>query len=203
MTKIQIRSLMAVGGVLACGVAVALLRLADFGTDPYTVLMLGLSTLFHSNYHTLFPIVTLLLLGVTFWLDRTLIGFATVVNVFLVSYVCDGTLWLFEVIGWQPDMAGRVLALLGGLAIVCVASSLYMTADLGVSGYDAMSIIASRRGLASFRVCRVATDLICVGAGVLLGASAGVGTVVVALCMGPVVQWFNRAVSEPVIARAR
>ena len=44
---------------------------------------------------------------------------------------------------------------------------------------------------------RIATDFICVLTGGLLGATVGVGTVLTAFCMGPIIQFFNEKISEP------
>lgn len=203
MTRMHKRIFMAVIGVLSCGLTVAMLRMADLGTDPYTVFILGIANQLHSNYRTIFPAITALLLLATFVLDRKFIGIATFINLFLVGYVCDFFLWLFQAMGFQPGMFNRIAMLTGALALVCIASSLYFTADLGVSAYDAMALIATKRKIASLRVCRVATDLVCVLAGWLMGATVGIGTVLVALCMGPAIQWLNHVMSEPYLARSR
>ncbi len=203
MTRTQKRVFMAVLGVLACGLVVALMRTANFGSDPYTVLMLGVANQLGWEYHTVYLLATAVLLAVVFFWDRKFIGFATFVNLFLVGYVADFFMWLFQTIGLEPTLIGRVALLIGALALVCVASSLYFTADMGVSSYDALSLIAAKRKVASLRVCRVATDLLCVLAGWLMGATVGIGTVLVALCMGPAIQWLNRVMSEPFLNRSR
>ena len=41
------------------------------------------------------------------------------------------------------------------------------------------------------------SDLVCVTVGLVFHAMVGVGTVITALFMGPVIQWFNTHVSEP------
>ena len=43
----------------------------------------------------------------------------------------------------------------------------------------------------------MSTDLICVVIGGLLGAAVGIGTVLTAFCMGPVIQFFNDHISSP------
>lgn len=199
MKQLPKRILMSVIGVLLCGVAVAMLRTADMGTDPYTVFILGIANLMHSTYHTVYIVMTALLLLVTVLLDRKFIGIATVINLFLIGPVCDGTFALIAGMGFHATLSGRIFMLLGALLILCVASSLYFTANLGVSAYDAMALIAAKRKIAPFRVCRVVTDLACVIVGFSLGATIGVGTVLVAFCMGPLIQWLNRVMSEPLL----
>ena len=97
-----------------------------------------------------------------------------------------------------PGMAARLVMMLFGIFGTCFAASVYFTADLGVSAYDAWSLIAANKyKLMPFRLCRIASDSVCVLTGLIFHVTIGVGTVITALFMGPVVQWFNTNVSEP------
>ena len=82
---------------------------------------------------------------------------------------------------------------------MCFGASLYFTADLGVSAYDAISKIMSDNRVAQFRFCRIITDMICVVIGFVLRASIGIGTIITALFMGPLIQWFNVNFSESLL----
>jgi len=48
---------------------------------------------------------------------------------------------------------------------------------------------------------RILSDLVCTVVGVILGAPAGIGTVITALFMGPLISFFRRTVSEPWLRR--
>ena len=86
-----------------------------------------------------------------------------------------------------------------------------MTADLGVSTYDAVAIVMSGKWkVAKFKYCRIMTDLVCVvvGCGLfLLGGGefsqiptiAGVGTIITAFFMGPLIEYFNVKVARPML----
>lgn len=89
--------------------------------------------------------------------------------------------------------------LFGALLLLCVASSLYFAANLGVSTYDAMALVAAKRKIAPFRMRWIVTDLACLIVWFSLGAKIGVGTVLVAFCMGPLIQRLNRVMSEPLL----
>ena len=89
--------------------------------------------------------------------------------------------------------------LFGALLLLCVASSLYFTVNLGVSTYDAMALVAAKRKMVPFRMCRIVMDLACLIVGLSLGATIGVGTVLVAFCMGQPIQRLNRVMSEPLL----
>lgn len=89
-----------------------------------------------------------------------------------------------------------------GLLLVSLACSMYMTSDLGVSTYDVMAIsLAKLPTRIQFRAWRIGTDCICVLTGFLLGATVGVGTVLTAFCMGPVIQLFNQKLWDPLLMR--
>ena len=82
-----------------------------------------------------------------------------------------------------------------GILIICVASSFYMTADIGVSTYDAVALIISNTWhIGKFKYVRIVTDVICVILGVMLyflsgapvsgiGAVVGAGTIITAFFM--------------------
>ena len=80
---------------------------------------------------------------------------------------------------------------------MCFGSSLYFTGDLGVSTYDAVALILSEKKMVRFQYCRVGSDFICTILGYLLGATIGIGTVVTAFFMGPIIAVFNRNISIP------
>ena len=115
------------------------------------------------------------------------------------GFIADISRSFIESIIVNPSFLIRVVLLISGVVIMCLAASLYFTADLGVSAYDAISKIMADKKVAQFRLCRILTDLICVIVGFLLKASVGIGTVVTALFMGPLIQWFNNNVSEPLL----
>ncbi|MBR1781295.1 MAG: hypothetical protein IJ751_07845, partial [Oscillospiraceae bacterium] len=76
------------------------------------------------------------------------------------------------------------------------------------STYDVWALVLDRRTPAPFRFQRVGTDLVCVAAGFcLLGfrtaGAIGVGTIVTAFFMGPLIDFFNRKLAQPLLERAK
>ena len=103
--------------------------------------------------------------------------------------------------------------LIVAIVIMCLASSLYFTANLGVSTYDAVSLVISEKwNPLPFKYCRIIGDLICVILGVALflmsgqpmsglAAVVGVGTIVTAFFMGPLIAYFNVHVAQPLLKK--
>ncbi len=185
-------------GVIVTGFCVGALQKADLGADPFTCFVTGIGNIFHSTYSTFYLIVTGGLLVGVFFLEKHYIGIATLINLFLTGAAADLMRGLLDCLFPQSGMAVRVGIMLVGILGTCFSASIYFTADLGVSAYDAVSLIAANKyKLMAFRLCRIATDLVCVLTGLIFHVTIGVGTIITALFMGPVIQWFNTHVSEP------
>ena len=101
------------------------------------------------------------------------------------------------------DLIPRVLLLLGGMAVSCFGVSLYMCLDFGMGPYDAASCIINdmTHGRLPFRYARILLDSTSVIIGFLLGSLVGIGTVVMALGMGPLINFFNQHVNTPLLRR--
>lgn len=196
------RLCMTVGGVLLSGFAVGFFQIANFGTDPFTVFATGIANVFGVSYGTLYPYLNLVLLAAMCVYGRRYIGIATVINLVGIGFMADFSLGLWKALTPEPGMAERILYMLIGLLLVSLACSMYMTSDLGVSTYDVMAIsLAKLPTRIQFRAWRIGTDCICVLTGFLLGATVGVGTVLTAFCMGPVIQLFNQKLWDPLLMR--
>lgn len=200
---------MSLFGVIICAIAVGVFKIAALGVDPFQSLMSGLDQLIPIKFGTLYVIVNAILLIFSIVVDRHNIGIATFINLFLLGYITQGTLWLLEQVIVDPSMVVRFICLLIGIVIICFGSAFYMTADLGVSTYDAVAIVMSRKWkLGKFKYIRICTDVVCVVAGIIVfmigGGAAkdiptfvGIGTIITAFFMGPLIELFNEKVARP------
>ena len=209
------RILMSVLGVIICGFSVGMFKFAALGVDPFQSLMSGLDALIPIRFGTLYVIVNIVLLSFSLLFDRTKIGIATLINLFFLGYVVEFSQKLWT--GMLPDasLGVRIVILLIAIVILCLSSSLYFTADLGVSVYDAVSLIVSQRQKkVSFAMCRVISDFVCVILGVTLLsiagagmngilANVGIGTIVTAFFMGPLISYFNVHIAQPMLKASR
>lgn len=196
-------------GVSVCGISVGLFKHAALGVDPFQSLMSGLDAIIPIRFGALYVMVNLVLLAVSILADRRKIGLATIINLLFLGYIAEYSQRLFERFFPSPDWIGRVVLLMTAVVIMCLASSFYFTADLGVSTYDAVTLIWSEhQNRIPFSVCRIIGDITCVvlGTGLCLAAGfslrqilgvVGIGTVITAFFMGPLISFFNRKVAEP------
>ena len=209
------RILMSLFGVVICAISVGFFKHAALGVDPFQSLMAGLDALIPIDFGTLYMIVNAILLVFSLVFDRKNIGIATFINLFLLGYITDGTMALLAIILPNPDLWVRICCLAGAIIVICFGSAFYMTADMGVSTYDAVAIVLSRKWkLGKFQYCRIGADLVCVIAGcaifLLAGGTwkeiptiAGVGTIITAFFMGPLIELFNKKIARPFLAKGR
>ncbi len=211
MNQLAKRILMSVMGVVICGVSVGMFKFAALGVDPFQSLMSGLDAVIPIRFGTLYVIVNAILLLFALIFDRKKIGIATFINLFLLGYIVEFSQGLCEQL--MPDAALwlRIVILLVAVVILCLSSALYFTADLGVSTYDAVALVWSQKQRKiKFAFCRVICDFVCVALGITLCLLSGmtvteifgvvgVGTIITAFFMGPLITFFNTHVAQPML----
>jgi len=167
------------------GWGLALMVASDLGLGPWEVLHQGVS------FHTPIPIGTVgIITGLVvllLWIPlRERYGLGTALNVVLIGVVIDVTLiWLST-----PRLAVlRWVFMIGGVVMVGVGSGYYIGAGLGPGPRDGLMTGLARRGW-SIRLVRTSIELTALLCGWLLGGTVGVGTVLFAFAIGPLVQVF-------------
>lgn len=199
--KFRPRLLMTIAGVVLCAIAVGFFKCSLFGVDPFQCFAQGSWQHFMSNisYGTYYAGLCFLMLILDLVLDKHYIGIATFINMFLTGYIADFSQAVIHRLVPEPAMMIRIVMLAVGVVVMCFSSSLYMTSDLGVSVYDAIPIIISNKSKKPFRFCRIGCDLLCVIVGTLCGLLPGIGTLITAFFMGPLIEFFNVHFSRPLL----
>ncbi|MGN0399321.1 MAG: YitT family protein [Blautia sp.] len=194
---IKRKILMAVIGIFLTSVSVAFSKLSGFGVDPFSVLMFGLAKTIGLSYQPTFIISCSILTIIALTLKKSLLGCATVISLFFSGAAVDMATTILGYSFKNPDFITRITFLIISLILVSIASALYYSANLGVSPYDAQALILSVKTPVPFRFCRIGTDLVCIAIGFLLGGDLGVGTICVAFCMGPAIQFCRERITDP------
>jgi uncharacterized membrane protein YczE len=169
-------------GLALYGASLALLVESDLGLSPWDVLHQGLSRSVGLSIGTWVLLVGALVL--LLWLPlRQRPGLGTISNVLLIGVALDATLWVLP----SPDqLAVRVALLVSGVGLNAVATAGYIGAALGPGPRDGLMTGLAARGW-SVRLVRSVIELSVLVSGFLLGGTVGIGTVVYALAIGPLV----------------
>lgn len=172
-------------GLFLFGWGLAFMVAADLGLGPWEVLHQGVS------FHTPIPIGTVgIITGLVvmlLWIPlRERFGLGTILNVILIGIVIDVTLiWLQT----PTAVPMRWTYMVGGIVAIGVGSGFYIGAGLGPGPRDGLMTALARRGWPIAAV-RTGIELTALAGGWLLGGTVGVGTILFALGIGPLVHLF-------------
>ncbi|WP_258177460.1 membrane protein YczE [Streptomyces solincola] len=187
------RLLQLYAGLALYGFSSALLVRSGLGLEPWNVLHQGLAERTGLSMGLVLTIVGAAVL--LLWLPlRQRPGLGTVSNVLVIGAAMDAALWLLPGVHGLPAQAGWMVA---GVVLNGVATGLYIAARFGPGPRDGLMTGLHRRTGRSVRLIRTVIEVSVVATGFALGGSVGVGTLLYALAIGPLVQFFLRFFAVP------
>ncbi|CRZ15247.1 membrane protein YczE [Mycolicibacterium neworleansense] len=175
-------------GLCGYGVSMAMMVRAGLGLDPWDVFHQGLTRHTPLSLGMASAVVGVVVLLA--WIPlRNRPGIGTILNVIVLAVTVDATL---AVLPAPSALPASIAMLLGGVVLNAISTVLYIGAGLGPGPRDGlMTGLVARTGL-SVRLVRTAIEATVLAVGWLLGGTVGVGTVVYAFGIGPLVQLFLR-----------
>jgi uncharacterized membrane protein YczE len=169
-------------GLLLFGLSIALLVRARLGLDSWDVLHQGLAQRTGLPLGWVINGVGLIVLAA--WLPlRQRPGYGTIANVVLVGLATQGAL---AVLPSPSPLLARWAMLIGAILVNAVATGLYIGAGLGPGPRDGLMTGLAARGY-SIRRARTTIEVGVLVTGWLLGGAVGIGTLLYALTIGPLV----------------
>jgi uncharacterized membrane protein YczE len=187
-----------IAGLALFGVGISLLIDANLGAAPWDVFHTGVSELTGWPVGTIIIVTGIVILALWIPLKESP-GLGTVLNAFEIGLVVGVALPIIP----EPEaLIPRIAMMLGGVVIIAIGSGLYIGAGLGPGPRDGlMTGLVVRTGL-SVRLVRTSIEATVLTVGWLLGGTVGVGTVLYAFGIGPLVQLFVRITPNSVLARS-
>ena len=171
-------------GLAMYGVSQAMLIPAGLGLDPWDVFHQGVAGRTGLSIGVVVIIVSFLVL--LLWIPlRQWPGFGTLCNAILVGVFADIGLALIPAV---THLGGQICMLGGAVVLNGIASACYIGARFGPGARDGLMTGLARRTGWSVRWSRTLIEVVVLAFGWFLGGSVGVGTVVYALAIGPLVQ---------------
>jgi uncharacterized membrane protein YczE len=176
------RLIQLVGGLLLFGGSLALLVRSRLGLDPWDVFHQGLAIRSGIPIGTVTIMVGAVVLLLWIPLGQRP-GIGTIANVILVGLALDAIL---AMIPTPTDLRVRWVYLVSGIVLNGIATGAYIGAALGPGPRDGLMVGIASRGH-SLRVVRTTIELSVLVIGWLLGGTVGIGTVLFAVTIGPIV----------------
>jgi uncharacterized membrane protein YczE len=158
---------------------------AQLGLDPWDVLHEGLANRLPLTFGQVVIVVGALVLLA--WIPlRQRPGLGTISNVFVIGLAVDAAL---AVLPAPEPMAWRITFLAAGVVLNSVATAAYIGARLGPGPRDGLMTGLVARTRRSVRIVRTSIELSVLAGGWLLGGTVGLGTVLYAISIGPLVHF--------------
>ena len=210
------RCIMSLLSIIIMGFGISLFSVSGFGVDPFTSMNMNISSTLGISYGTYQLIVNaVIILFVVVVAHRGLIGLGTLFNMVGVGYTCE----FFEGIvknlfgDLSSNLIIRILLLAAGIIVLCFSCSLFFVSNVGVGPYDSLGFMLSQKTGISYKWIRVITDIAVILAGLVASGglhslftgnfagirNIGIGTIITAFMMGPLVNFFSKHVSAKIL----
>lgn len=171
-------------GLVLYGVSMAMMIRSTLGLDPWDVFHAGIARVLPLTFGEVVIVVGVVVLLA--WVPlRQWPGLGTIANVVVIGLATDAALAVMT----APDgFWPRLVLLISGIVLNALAGALYIGAQLGPGPRDGlMTGLHARTGL-SIRLVRTSLEVTVLVVGFLLGGAVGLGTVLYAVLIGPLVQ---------------
>jgi uncharacterized membrane protein YczE len=185
---VAVRLTSLVVGLFLFASAIVLILESKLGLSPWDVLNQGLSrhTPLSFGMANVAIGLTVLLVG---WSLGGTPGLGTVANAVLVGAFIQGLTAIHAVAALAHDgLSVRIPLLAIGIWLIGPATALYIGADFGAGPRDTLMLVGARRTGYRIGIVRAALEICALAAGIVLGGTYGVGTVLFALLVGPIVE---------------
>ena len=173
-------------GLFLYGFTMAMMVESTLGLDPWDVFHEGLTNHVGLSFGQVTIVVGAAVL--LLWIPlRQMPGIGTVLNVIVIGLAAD---FGIAVIAQPDNLWLRSALLVGGIVGNGLAGALYIGALLGPGPRDGLWLGLVRHTGRSVRFWRTTIELTVLVVGFVLGGTVGIGTVLYALSIGPIVQYF-------------
>jgi len=183
--RITVRLLRLLVGLSIYGIGIGLMNQSGLGLPPWDVLHQGLAKHLGGTIGLWSILVGLVVLIP--WIPlRQPFGIGTILNALIVGATIDLTIGRVPV---ADTLTRAWVFLLGGVLAIGVTSGLYIGANLGPGPRDGLMTGIAKRG-PSIRLVRSLLEVGVLVTGIILGGTFGVGTILFAFSIGPLIHYF-------------
>jgi len=173
-------------GILLYGLGIVLSVNANLGISPWDAFHQGLSNIINISFGQAGIAVGLFILIINYWLKEK-IGLGTIVNIFGIGIMID-ILFYIELIPVMNTVFSGVVMIIVSLFTISLATYFYLGAGFGAGPRDGLMVGLVKKTNKKPGLIRGVIELSVLAIGFLLGGKIGIGTILLGIGIGPVIQ---------------
>lgn len=181
-------------GTIITGIGISWLVMAGQGVDPLSTFLSGIQTMTHLTLGTLIYLFNIAVVCMVWWVNRSLVGWGSVINAVFVGLTVNWVMPLNQVLANQHLPIQFVVGM--GIFALGTGSCVYMYGHMGYGASEALMVWGAQRFHWSIRRTRMTLDLSFIIIGIILGAPFGYGTILSALFIGPVISGWMQVFTQ-------
>lgn len=171
--------------VMSLGIAMTI-KGYKLGVGPWDVLHIGLQQKFGLTIGSWSIITGLAIVIVTSIVMKKLPQIGTWLNMILMGVFIDFFNWLLPTVETFPV---QMIIFISGVIVMSYGIGIYMAPNIGAGPRDSLMLIFIRKFNVSIKVIRTTLEVIVAILGWMLGGPIGIGTIIIALFIGQIVQY--------------
>lgn len=196
MTEWYFRSLYYTIGLSCISFGVSLMVISNLGVGPWDALFVGLAGTIGLSVGSWILIVGSLLIILNGRLLRRRMDFTAFITILILGVLID--FWLMYVFPGMllTVLIVRLIILCLGITLIALGVALYLQADFAKNPIDNLMLAVQYRTGKSLTFCKTAIELTALILAFLIGGPIGLGTVLVAFFIGPLINLFYTSISK-------
>lgn len=177
-------------GLFILSLGVSFTILAGLGTGAWDALNVGLASQVGFTVGNWVIIIGVILIVVNAFLLKARPEVLAIITVFILGYFIDFWL-LIALTNWHPEpFLYQLVVLIVGVVLMAFGISTYLQAKFAAIPIDQLMIAIRKRTGFSLMVSKTIGEVIALFVAFLIGGPIGLGTVIVTLSIGPLIQVF-------------
>lgn len=180
------------GGLALTALGIAFIILSFIGAGPWDTVAVGLNMHLGLSIGTWSILTQVTFTVITWIIEKTRLRIESVIPIVIRSVFLD--FWFYIVlrnIDFSSSWELQIISFAGGLVCAGIGIGIYMEANLPKTPIDGMMVAICNRFSLSFNIVRMGIEVTGAVIGFILGGPVGLGTLVIALLLGKIIQVVN------------
>ncbi|MFD1779406.1 YitT family protein [Fredinandcohnia salidurans] len=185
------------GGLTLTALGMAFIIRSLIGAGPWDTVAVGLTEHLGLTIGTWSILTQLTFILITWILEKKRLRIESVIPIFIRSVFVD--FWFYIVLAnvdFTSSWELQIVSFVVGLVIAGIGIGIYMEASLPKTPIDGMMVAFCNRFELSFNIVRMGIEATGAVLGFLLGGPVGLGTLVIALFLGKIIQVVNNRMKK-------